>query len=104
AAVAPPRRLLDALGARGEGPADPARAWLAALPGAVRRQLAAWELTLERVAVPGGRGSLVALVRQADGTPAALRFPAPDPGAWRAGHTAGAEAAALARWDGHGAA
>ncbi|MEE1941792.1 aminoglycoside phosphotransferase family protein [Streptomyces sp. TRM 70361] len=82
----PPQRLVRALGA--DSP------WLAALPSLARDALARWELTAERVVAPGGRGSLVVLVRRADGTPAALKLRA-------AG--AGAEAAALARWDGHGA-
>ncbi|PJE99233.1 kinase [Streptomyces carminius] len=82
----PPQRLVRALGA--DSP------WLAALPSLARDALDRWELTAERVVAPGGRGSLVVLVRRADGTPAALKLRA-------AG--AGAEAAALARWDGHGA-
>ncbi|HEX5568648.1 MAG TPA: aminoglycoside phosphotransferase family protein [Streptomyces sp.] len=84
--VEPPQRLVRAQGA--DSP------WLAALPGVVRRALTHWELTAERVVTPGGRSSLVVLVRRADGTPAALKLRAGD---------ADAEAAALARWDGHGA-
>ncbi|MEC4020670.1 aminoglycoside phosphotransferase family protein [Streptomyces sp. H27-D2] len=72
--------------------------WLAALPGLVRRQLESWELTLERVQTPGGRRSLLVLVTQSDGTPAALKFAAPD---GRGG--AGLEPAALTHWDGWGA-
>ncbi|TVL94398.1 aminoglycoside phosphotransferase family protein [Streptomyces sp. SAJ15] len=93
APITPPQRLLNALSDISEGPV---RAWLDALPDAVERQLADWELTLERVQVPGGLGSLVALVRQADGTPAALKFPVPGPAARH-------EAAALEHWDGWGA-
>ncbi|MEE4595060.1 aminoglycoside phosphotransferase family protein [Streptomyces sp. DSM 41524] len=89
-----PKRLLDALS---DDPASAVRSWLDALPGTAGRQLAAWELTLERVATPGGRHGLVALVRQADGTPAALKFPVPGPDADR-------ERAALAHWNGWGAA
>ncbi|MEU5274118.1 aminoglycoside phosphotransferase family protein [Streptomyces hygroscopicus] len=89
-----PKRLLDALG---DSPASAVRSWLDALPETVERQLAAWELTLERVPTPGGRHSLVALVQQADGTPAALKFPAPGP-------DSGHEGAALAHWNGWGAA
>ncbi|MDG9704495.1 aminoglycoside phosphotransferase family protein [Streptomyces sp. DH37] len=84
--VEPPQRLVRSLGAGSP--------WLAELPGLVEASLARWELTAERVVSPGGRGSLVVLVRRADGIPAALKLRA-----------AGAadEAAALARWDGHGA-
>ncbi|TMU90741.1 aminoglycoside phosphotransferase family protein [Streptomyces sp. DASNCL29] len=89
-----PKRLLDALS---DDPASAVRSWLDALPGTAGRQLAAWELTLERVATPGGRHGLVALVRQADGAPAALKFPVPGPDADR-------ERAALAHWNGWGAA
>ncbi|MEU8878160.1 aminoglycoside phosphotransferase family protein [Streptomyces javensis] len=89
-----PKRLLDALS---DDPASAVRSWLDALPGTAERRLAAWELTLERVATPGGRHGLVALVRQADGTPAALKFPVPGPDADR-------ERAALAHWNGWGAA
>ncbi|MBI0299067.1 kinase [Streptomyces sp. PRKS01-29] len=89
-----PKRLLDALG---DDPASAVRSWLDGLPATAERQLAAWELTLERVAAPGGRRGLVALVRQADGTPAALKFPVPGPDADR-------ERAALAHWNGWGAA
>ncbi|WP_031508356.1 aminoglycoside phosphotransferase family protein [Streptomyces megasporus] len=84
--VEPPQRLVRALGA--DSP------WLAELPELVRESLARWELTVERVVVPGGRGSLVALVRRADGAPAALKLRATG---------AETEAAALARWNGHGA-
>ncbi|MTE21261.1 kinase [Streptomyces sp. TRM43335] len=84
--VDPPRRLVRALGA--DSP------WLASLPRLLAGSLARWELTAERVVAPGGRGSLVVLVRRADGTPAALKLRADG---------AAAEAAALARWDGHGA-
>ncbi|MFI9027272.1 aminoglycoside phosphotransferase family protein [Streptomyces sp. NPDC053560] len=95
APIEPPRRLVRAIG---DDPASPARAWLDSLPDRVAERLAAWELTLERVHEPGGRASLLVLVTQQDGTPAALKFPLPGrPGAE-------AEAAALARWDGWGAA
>ncbi|WP_399085081.1 aminoglycoside phosphotransferase family protein [Streptomyces sp. BBFR2] len=93
APVEPPRRLVNSLGS---DPAAPVRAWLAALPSAVHERLDAWELTLERVDTPGGRSSLVALVRQQDGTPAALKFPVPD-------RSHAGEAAALRLWDGWGA-
>ncbi|NEE13462.1 kinase, partial [Streptomyces sp. SID7499] len=53
-------------------------------------------LTVERVAAPGGRSSLVILVRRADGTPAALKI---------APSVAGPELerAALEHWNGWGA-
>ncbi|WP_030624954.1 aminoglycoside phosphotransferase family protein [Streptomyces sclerotialus] len=92
--IEPPRRLVRAIG---DDPGSPARAWLDALPDRVAERLAAWELIPERVHEPGGRASLLVLVTQRDGTPAALKFPLPgQPGA-------AAEAAALARWDGWGA-
>jgi len=101
----PPRRLVRSLGAlRGhvdEQSAQAAAAWLAGLPELLERTLARWELSLERVVSPGGRSSLVALVRTAEGTPAALKLLAPAiaPAQVRAER----EAAALARWDGWGA-
>lgn len=88
-----PKRLLDAVG---DDPAEPIRSWTAALPRLAARRLREWELTPERVVTPGGRGGLVVLVRQADGTPAALKFPVPGDAAH--------EAAALAHWNGWGAA
>lgn len=89
-----PKRLLDVVG---DDPAEPVRSWLAALPQLAARLLREWELTPERVVTPGGRGGLVVLVRQADGTPAALKLPVPGP-------SAAPEAAALAHWNGWGAA
>ncbi|MFI0814020.1 aminoglycoside phosphotransferase family protein [Streptomyces sp. NPDC021098] len=89
-----PRRLLDAVG---DDPAEPVRRWLAALPELAARRLREWELTPERVVAPGGRGGLVVLVRQPDGTPAALKLPVPAPGT-------DDEAVALAHWNGWGAA
>ncbi|MBW1599709.1 aminoglycoside phosphotransferase family protein [Streptomyces sp. JJ38] len=86
----PPRRLVRALG--------PEHSWLAGLPELTRRLLERWELTAERTVLPGGRTSVVLLVRQADGSPAALKLCAP------AGAGAAAEAAALTTWDGLGAA
>lgn len=95
APIEPPRRLVSAISG---DPESPARRWLDALPALVAERLARWELTPERVQEPGGRGSLVVQVRQQDGTPAALKFPVPSrPGARE-------EAAALAHWDGWGAA
>lgn len=85
----PPARLVRAQW----GVAD---SWLARLPRRAAALLARWELTAERVAEPGGRSSMVVLVRTADGVPAALKLCAP-------GAPAALEHAALARWDGWGA-
>lgn len=93
APIEPPQRLVSSLSG---DPESPVRRWLTALPTLVQQQLAAWELTLERVHAPGGRSSLVALVRQQDGTPAALKFPVP-------GRVSAHERAALEVWDGWGA-
>lgn len=82
----PPQRLVRALGAD--------HPWLAGVPALAERMLKHWDLTAERTATPGGRDSVVLLVRQADGTPAALKLCASG---------AAAEAAALERWDGLGA-
>ncbi|MFD7663406.1 aminoglycoside phosphotransferase family protein [Streptomyces sp. NPDC059788] len=94
APIEPPQRLVSSLGGDPDGPAG---AWLEALPGLVQQLLDAWGLTLERVHEPGGRSSLLVYVRQADGTSAALKFPAP-------GRAPAHEGAALAQWDGWGAA
>lgn len=93
APIEPPQRLVSSLSG---DPASGVREWLDALPTLVQQRLDAWELTLERVHAPGGRSSLLALVRRADGSPAALKFPVPGR------HTAD-EAAALEVWDGWGA-
>lgn len=101
----PPRRLarsLDALRGQVDEPSARAAAdWLAALPELLEDLLNRWELTPERVVSPGGRSSLVALVRRPDGTPAALKLlaPASVPARVRAER----EAAALGCWDGWGA-
>ncbi|MCX5143289.1 MULTISPECIES: aminoglycoside phosphotransferase family protein [unclassified Streptomyces] len=92
----PPQRLVRALG---ESYGDTAAGeWLARLPGLTERALTAAgrELTVERVAAPGGRSSLVLLVRDADGTPAALKLSP-------AGAAPELERAALAHWNGWGA-
>ncbi|MFJ9854351.1 aminoglycoside phosphotransferase family protein [Streptomyces sp. NPDC101150] len=93
APIEPPQRLVSSLSG---DPESPVRRWLDALPTLVQRQLEAWDLTLERVDAPGGRSSLLALVHQKDGTPAALKFPVP-------GTASAHEAAALEIWDGWGA-
>lgn len=91
-AFEPPRRLVRALGETAPDGDD----WLAALPEAARQAVALRELTVERVQVPGGRSSLVVLVRYADGTPAVLKLAPPR-------FRPEAERAALAHWGGLGA-
>lgn len=88
----PPQRLVRALGETAPDGDD----WLEKLPEAARQAVALRELTVERVQVPGGRSSLVVLVRTADGTPAVLKLA---PGRARPE----AERAALAHWAGRGA-
>ncbi|MFF1284948.1 aminoglycoside phosphotransferase family protein [Streptomyces sp. NPDC058299] len=91
-AFEPPQRLVRALGETAPAGDD----WLARLPAVAERAVARRELTVERVQVPGGRSSLVVLVRRADGTPAVLKLAPP-----RA--RPGSERAALAHWAGLGA-
>ncbi|MEW2513464.1 aminoglycoside phosphotransferase family protein [Streptomyces sp. NPDC046870] len=91
-AFEPPQRLVRALGETAPAGDD----WLAGLPTAAERAVARRELTVERVQVPGGRSSLVVLVRRADGTPAVLKLAPP-----RARPES--ERAALAHWGGLGA-
>ncbi|WP_053848421.1 aminoglycoside phosphotransferase family protein [Streptomyces sp. NRRL B-24085] len=91
-AFEPPQRLVRALG---ESLPD-ADDWVDRLPGAAEQAVAVRELTAERVQVPGGRSSLVVLVRRPDGTPAVLKLAPP-----RARPES--ERAALAHWDGRGA-
>ncbi|MEU5318437.1 aminoglycoside phosphotransferase family protein [Streptomyces sp. NPDC021056] len=90
-AFEPPPRLVRALGetAPGDG-------WLEKLPEAARQAVALRESTVERVQVPGGRSSLVVLVRRSDGTPAVLKLAPPR-------SRPEAERAALAHWGGLGA-
>ncbi|MCX4988076.1 aminoglycoside phosphotransferase family protein [Streptomyces sp. NBC_00568] len=98
-AFEPPQRLLRALGETrrtGSEGADEADEWLEKLPELARQAVDLRELTVERVQAPGGRSSLVLLVRQHDGTPAVLKL-APE----RARPES--ERAALAHWDGRGA-
>lgn len=91
----PPQRLVRALG---EMYGDAAAAdWLGALPALTEQALTSGDgLTVERVAAPGGRSSLVVLVRRADGTPAALKIAPPVAGPEL-------ERAALEHWNGWGA-
>ncbi|MEU8653987.1 aminoglycoside phosphotransferase family protein [Streptomyces sp. NPDC048737] len=91
-AFEPPQRLVRALGESAPDGDD----WLEKLPETVGRAVALRELAVERVQVPGGRSSLVVLVRRADGTPAALKLAPPR-------FRPEAERAALAHWDGLGA-
>ncbi|MGV9291599.1 aminoglycoside phosphotransferase family protein [Streptomyces sp. NPDC003719] len=91
-AFEPPRRLVRALGETAPAGDD----WLEKLPQTAREAVAACGTTVERVQVPGGRSSLVILVRRADGTPAVLKL-APR----RARPES--ERAALAHWGGLGA-
>ncbi|MFJ8110734.1 aminoglycoside phosphotransferase family protein [Streptomyces sp. NPDC096132] len=91
-AFEPPQRLVRALGETAPSGDD----WLEKLPEAVQQAVALRELTVERVQVPGGRSSLVALVRRADGTPAVLKLAPPR-------FRPEAERAALAHWAGLGA-
>ncbi|WP_405535071.1 aminoglycoside phosphotransferase family protein [Streptomyces sp. NBC_00075] len=91
-AFAPPPRLVRALGETAPDGDD----WLARVPAAAQQAVDLRVLTVERVQVPGGRSSLVVLVRRADGTPAVLKL-APR----RARPES--ERAALAHWGGVGA-
>ncbi|SHH89879.1 aminoglycoside phosphotransferase family protein [Streptomyces sp. 3214.6] len=91
-AFEPPQRLVRALGETAPDGDD----WLEKLPEAARQAVDLRELTVDRVQVPGGRSSLVVLVRRADGTPAVLKLAPPR-------FRPEAERAALAHWDGLGA-
>ncbi|MFG2636880.1 aminoglycoside phosphotransferase family protein [Streptomyces sp. NPDC048362] len=88
----PPRRLVRALGETAPAGDD----WLARLPEAAERAVARRGSTVERVQEPGGRSSLVMLVRRADDTSAVLKLAPP-----RARPES--ERAALAHWAGRGA-
>ncbi|MFF5639121.1 aminoglycoside phosphotransferase family protein [Streptomyces sp. NPDC012825] len=93
-AFEPPQRLVRALGETyGE---TVAAEWLGGLPEEARTALDRGSLDAERVMAPGGRSSLVVLVRRPDGSPAALKvappFARPD-----------REREALAHWNGWGA-
>ncbi|MEV6588058.1 aminoglycoside phosphotransferase family protein [Streptomyces acidicola] len=95
-AFEPPQRLVRALAEARLGGTDGVGDWLDKLPDLVQEAVALRELTVERVQAPGGRSSLVLLVRQFDGTPAVLKL---------APHRARPESerAALGHWDGRGA-
>ncbi|MFF4233913.1 aminoglycoside phosphotransferase family protein [Streptomyces sp. NPDC001820] len=88
-AFEPPRRLVQALGESDD--------WLGQLPKAVQEAADRWELDVERVVAPGGRSSLVLLVRRPDGSSAALKVAPPSA-------SPELERAALEHWDGWGAA
>lgn len=90
-AFEPPQRLVRAL-----GETAPGDDWLEKLPEAAQQAVALRELTMERVQVPGGRSSLVVLVRRSDGGPAVLKLAPPR-------FRPEAERAALTHWDGLGA-
>ncbi|NDZ99113.1 kinase, partial [Streptomyces sp. SID10116] len=91
-ALEPPQRLVTALGETAQDGDD----WLDKLPGAVEKAVALRGLTVERVHVPGGRSSLVLMVRRSDDTPAVLKLV---PSRSRPE----SERAALAHWNGLGA-
>jgi streptomycin 6-kinase len=91
-AFEPPQRLVRALGETAPSGDD----WLEKLPEVAQQAVDLRGLTAERVQVPGGRSSLVVLVRRPDGTPAVLKL-APR----RARPES--ERAALAHWGGRGA-
>ncbi|WP_217213240.1 aminoglycoside phosphotransferase family protein [Streptomyces sp. AC550_RSS872] len=91
-AFEPPQRLVRALGETAPDGDD----WLVELPETAHQAVTLRELTVERVQVPGGRSSLVVLVRRADGTPAVLKLAPPR-------FRPESERAALARWGGVGA-
>ncbi|MFJ7272140.1 aminoglycoside phosphotransferase family protein [Streptomyces sp. NPDC099050] len=93
-AFEPPQRLLRALGELPES--AHVSHWLGQLPGLAEEALARRGVLAQRVQAPGGRTSLVVLVRYADGTPAALKLAPP---ALRPDR----ELAALAHWGGYGA-
>ncbi|MFD3331439.1 aminoglycoside phosphotransferase family protein [Streptomyces sp. NPDC058700] len=93
-AFEPPQRLTRTLGET-YGDAT-AAAWLETLPALADRVLGQASLDAERVMAPGGRSSLVVLVRRSDGSPAALKIAPPFTRPDR-------EREALAHWNGWGA-
>ncbi|WP_405959239.1 aminoglycoside phosphotransferase family protein [Streptomyces sp. NBC_00868] len=93
-AFEPPQRLVRALGEMPESAQD--ADWLSQLPRITEAALDRRGVQAQRVQAPGGRSSLVVLVRYADGTPAALKLAPPHARPDR-------ELAALAHWGGFGA-
>lgn len=91
-AFEPPQRLVRALGET----APDGDEWLEKLPESARQAVSLGGLSVERTQMPGGRSSLVVLVRRADGTPAVLKLAPPR-------FRPEAERAALAHWGGLGA-
>ncbi|MEU7006721.1 aminoglycoside phosphotransferase family protein [Streptomyces sp. NPDC046332] len=90
----PPQRLVRTLGET-YGNAVAAE-WLGKLPELARNAVEHASLDVERVMAPGGRSSLVMLVRRADDSPAALKL-APEAA------RPDLERDALAHWNGWGA-
>lgn len=95
-AFEPPQRIVRTLAEARQHGGDGAEDWLEALPSLIDEVVARRELAVERVQAPGGRSSVVLLVRLVDGTPAVLKLAPP-----RARPES--EAAALGHWDGRGA-
>lgn len=87
-AFEPPQRLVRALGESDD--------WLGQLPKIAQEAVDRHGLDVERVMAPGGRSSLIVLVRRPDGTAAALKVAPPLA-------VPALERAALAHWDGWGA-
>ncbi|MCX5375519.1 aminoglycoside phosphotransferase family protein [Streptomyces sp. NBC_00091] len=93
-AFEPPQRLVRALGELPRTERD--TEWLGRLPELAEEALKRRDVAAQRVQTPGGRSSLVLLVRYPDGTPAALKLAPPAARPDR-------ELAALAHWGGFGA-
>lgn len=93
-AFEPPQRLVRALGELPRTAQD--TQWLERLPELAKEALERRDVEAQRALAPGGRSSLVILVRYADGTPAALKLAPPAARPDR-------ELAALAHWGGFGA-
>jgi len=87
-AFEPPQRLVRALGESDD--------WLGQLPKIAQEAVDRHGLDVERVMAPGGRSSLIVLVRRPDDTAAALKLAPPLA-------SPALERAALAHWDGWGA-
>ncbi|MFF5705741.1 aminoglycoside phosphotransferase family protein [Streptomyces sp. NPDC012794] len=93
-AFEPPQRLVRALGEL--PPTERDTEWLERVPELAEEALKRRDVTAQRVQTPGGRSSVVLLVRYPDGTPAVLKLAPP-------GAAPGRELAALAHWGGFGA-